>query len=60
MFDAPSSNQVVLAALDEQISTLEREAEDHQPVLDDLDGLRRARAALIRAARAASKAAAAA
>jgi hypothetical protein len=60
MFDAPSSNQIVLSALDEQISTLEREPEKHQALLDDLDGLRRARAALIRAARAASTAAAAA
>jgi hypothetical protein len=60
MFDASSSNQVVLAALDEQIAALEQEAEKHQPQLDDLDYLRRARAALIRAARAAFTAAAAA
>jgi hypothetical protein len=57
---ALSGNQVLLAALDEQIAALEGEAETPQLVLDDLDDLRRARAALIRAARAASTAAAAA
>jgi len=59
MSDTLSSNQLVLAALDEQISALEREAEKPQPRLDDLDDLRRARAALLRASRAASTAAAA-
>jgi hypothetical protein len=53
-------NQVVLAALNRQIAELEREAEKAQPVLDDLRDLRRARAALIRATRAAFTAAAAA
>jgi hypothetical protein len=60
MSEVRSSNQVVLAALDKQIASLEREPDKQQPELDDLDGLRRARAALIRANRAAITAAAAA
>jgi hypothetical protein len=60
MFEARSSNEVVLAALDEQIAALEREVRKYQPLLEELDDLRRARAALIRATRAAFRAAASA
>jgi len=60
MFSARSSQEVVLAALDEQIAALEREVEKNQPLAEELNDLRRARAALIRATRAAFTAAAAA
>jgi hypothetical protein len=58
MFEARSSNEVVLTALDEQIAALERELENDQSLPEELDDLRRARAALIRASRAAFRAAA--
>jgi hypothetical protein len=42
-----SSKQVVLATLDDQIASLERKLEPYRAIVDELDELKRARAALL-------------